>query len=113
MASAHYIPIHGCLSLLHGLLILHSRRGYSSHWMRGNRYLSVHGWIQPWHGPSALHILCRIIRKFRLKPPAALLKYILTELSTATRSTRHRYGIRDSHMLGIQLHPRIDMASFT
>lgn len=45
MASAYYIPLHGCLSLLHGLLILHPRRRYSPYWVRGNGYLSIHGWI--------------------------------------------------------------------
>lgn len=64
MASSHDIPLHGCLPLLYRFLIFHSCRWYRTYWMRGNRYLSIHGWLQSRYGSSALHILCRVFRKF-------------------------------------------------
>jgi hypothetical protein len=64
MAPSHYVPLHGCLPLLYRILVFHSCRRYRAYWMRGNRYLSIHGRLQSWYGPSALHIFCRVLRKF-------------------------------------------------
>ena len=112
MASTYYLPIHGCLSLLYRILILHPRRGHGSYRMRSNRYLSIHGWIQSRYGSSALYLLCGIIRKSLDKISQSVLKSELTPLCTATRSPRYRNGIRNSHVLGFQLHSRTYLASF-
>jgi hypothetical protein len=87
MASSHDISIHGCLPLLYRILIFHSCRGDRTYWMRGNRYLSIHGWLQSWYGPSALHILCRIIREFPDITSHPFLSVPLTIIRTATCST--------------------------